>query len=58
MYKNIKVFSLLFRAAPPCPALPCTAGQGKAGHNYFYIPFFFSGQGRAGRENLPCGHLC
>jgi hypothetical protein len=44
MYKNIKVFSLLFRAAPPCPALPCTAGQG----TIIFIYHFFS-QGRAGQ---------
>jgi len=49
-YRNIKVFSLLCRAILPCPALSCATGQGRAGMNFIFIPFFpqgRTGQGRA-----------
>ena len=45
----------------PVFALPCPAGQGRAGHKKFDESFFEQGragqQGRAGPKNVPCGHL-
>jgi len=40
---------LLYRAILPCPVLPCVTGQGRAGMNFIYMPFFPPGQDRTGQ---------